>query len=263
MLKILVADSTKELCAAITERFAGRYAVSVCHDGKTALDKLRILQPDILWLDLILPGMDGITILQAASMAGICPKVLVTSSYINDQIQADLSRLGVCYLMTKPCSISAVLSGIERVAQSVQQEAQEREKSPEDWVYECLLFHGVTGARKGNKRLLEAVLMKVLDEEHQVTKTIYPELAKRHGGSTDSIEKAISRVISDAWKTRDPQIWPLLFPEYVGKAPSNGVFIDRMAAHIRERILQSRSMAVSAENTNQILQEIPSESCQK
>lgn len=250
MLKILAADSTKELCAAIADAFGGRYAVSVCYNGKDALEKIRILRPDILWLDLMLPYMDGITILQAAFMAGIRPKIIATSRFINDEILADLSRLGVRYLMTKPCSISAVLSGIERVAQSIQQEAEARGKSPEDRVYELLLLHGTTGVRKGHKRLQEAVLLKVLDEEHQVTKTIYPELAKRHGGSTDSVEKAISRVIADGWKAGEPQIWPLLFPEYTDKAPSNGVFIDRLAEHIRKQIVQNQSRAESVENTD-------------
>lgn len=234
MLKILVADSTIEMCAVISETFAERYSVSCCHNGKEALSLISSLKPDILWLDLNLPGMDGIAILQAITLAGIQPKVIAVVRQVTDYIQRSLSRFGVSYLVTKPCSIPAALMRIEDIAQRLILHPWSNMPDSSEMVYDALLMHGACGKRTGHRYLQAAVLLMMQDPGTMITKHLYPAVAAQCGGTKESVERAIRTAISTAWLRRDPQIWRLLFPDYTEGCPSNGVFISRLAQSLRK-----------------------------
>lgn len=235
MLKILVADSTTEFGAAVAEAFEGRYLVSVCHDGVAALEAVRRERPDVLWLDLMLPGMDGFMILQAITMAGFHPKIIACSRYITDYVPEALICYGVCCLLRKPCSLSASLARIDDVARKMKNDGNDFPADPEELVYEALLPLGLTGKRAGHSCLQKAICLKMLDPDLQVTKTLYPGVAARCGGTAKRVERAIRCVLTDTWIVRDVPLWNFFFPEYTDRCPSNGVFIDRIADCVRER----------------------------
>ena len=235
MLKILVADSTTEFGAAVAEAFEGRYLVSVCHDGVAALEAVRRERPDVLWLDLMLPGMDGFMILQAITMAGFHPKIIACSRYITDYVPETLICYGVCCLLRKPCSLSASLARIDDVARKMKNDGNDFPADPEELVYEALLPLGLTGKRAGHSCLQTAICLKMLDPDLQVTKTLYPGVAARCGGTAKRVERAIRCVLTDTWIVRDVPLWNFFFPEYTDRCPSNGVFIDRIADCVRER----------------------------
>ena len=234
MLKILVADSTKEMCAVISETFADRYTVLTCHNGKEALSLLATMKPDVLWLDLNLPGMDGIAILQAISLAGVYPKVIAVVRHITDYILGSLSRFDVSYIVQKPYAVSAALMRIEDVAQSIMLQSLERMTDPNEMVYNALLMHGACGKRTGHICLQAAVLLMLENPDIMITKHLYPAVAAQCGGTKERVERAIRTAITAAWENRDVQIWQLLFSEYTECCPSNGVFILRLAQSLRK-----------------------------
>lgn len=236
MLKILVADSTAEFCAAVAEAFEGRYQVTVCHDGKTALNAICTERPDILWLDLMLPRLDGITILQSLALAGISPKVLACSRYFSDYATAFLSSIDACWVMNKPCDLAAALMRIADVAVMLLDADTDTPRGPGEVAYQILISLGLAGKRSGHKCLLSALRLKALDEQLQVTKTLYPEVARECGGTPASVERAIRCVLSVAWEKRNPEIWRLYFPNHEIRCPSNGVFIDAIADRIRKLV---------------------------
>ena len=240
MLKILVADGTKEMCTAISETFAQRYAVSTCHDGKQALSLISSLKPDILWLDLNLPGMDGIAILQAASLAGIYPKVIAVVRHVTDYILASLCRYDVSFIVTKPYAIPAALMRIEDVAQSLILQSREKLSDPVEMVYNALLMHSACGKRTGHACLQTAVLLMMQDPDIMITKHLYPAVAAQCGGTKDRVERAIRTAITAAWINRDVEIWNLLFADYTAHCPSNGVFISRLAQSLRKVALKNQ-----------------------
>ena len=82
--KLLIAESSEEYRVALAESLTGEYHVRTCADGIQTQQLLRSFQPDILVLDLMLPGMDGITLLQLAREEGPLPMVLAQSRYISD-----------------------------------------------------------------------------------------------------------------------------------------------------------------------------------
>lgn len=75
-MKLLIADGNEEFRRALAAELQGAYHVRCCGDGKEALSLLRSFVPDVLVLDLMLPELDGISLLQSAASAGLCPMVL-------------------------------------------------------------------------------------------------------------------------------------------------------------------------------------------
>ena len=93
--KLLIADGTEDFRLALSEILQETYHVCSCQNGKEALALLRSFQPDVLVLDLMIPGLDGISLLQAASSEGICPMVLATTRVSNSYVLDSAYRLGV------------------------------------------------------------------------------------------------------------------------------------------------------------------------
>ena len=71
--KLLIADGNEEFRRALAAELQGAYHVRCCDDGKEALSLLRSFAPDVLVLDLMLPGLDGISLLQSAAASGLVP----------------------------------------------------------------------------------------------------------------------------------------------------------------------------------------------
>ena len=84
--KLLIAEGTEDFRAALTDSLRGAFHLRECGDGNLAMEMLRRFQPDILVLDLMLPGLDGISLLQMAAAAGIRPMVLATTRFVSDYV---------------------------------------------------------------------------------------------------------------------------------------------------------------------------------
>lgn len=101
-ISILIADSSEEFRSTLTNALQGNYRLFSCRSGKEALDFALETPPDILILDLMLPELDGISLLQLLFASGIRPLVLATTKLYNDYVVDATAKLGVEYLMIKP-----------------------------------------------------------------------------------------------------------------------------------------------------------------
>jgi len=107
MGKILVVDDEIEACNALKEFLEGKgYEVYTAHDGKTALDKLRELRPQLVLLDMIMPGMHGIEVLH--EIKKIDPRIgVIMVTVVTDEEQAKKAlRLGAYDYITKPVDLT-------------------------------------------------------------------------------------------------------------------------------------------------------------
>lgn len=66
-LKLLIADAGEEFRLALEERLHNTYTICGSGEGNEAMALLRSFRPDVMILDLMLPGLDGITLLQRAA----------------------------------------------------------------------------------------------------------------------------------------------------------------------------------------------------
>lgn len=237
MQRLLIADTSEVFSKAIAGQLSGIYLVETCDNGKRALELIGSFEPDILLLDLQVPGEDGISILHALHMAGKGIPVIVMTRLLDDYICRQLEQLQVCYVLRKGCALSAVIARIRDVSF--------RLSDPEvsDWYLENeaerILLELSMNMGSGRFYFTScAILLKYADPDGSVTKCIYPEVAKRFGGTATQVEKAIRDGIRAAWKNGDQALWQLYFPPGRDgrlECPSNEVFIARIAGALRQK----------------------------
>lgn len=234
--KLLIADCTEEFTAGLVSRLQGMFRIRTCSDGAKALALIREDCPDVLLLDLMLPGMDGLSILRCAADAGRRPAVLAVTRFVSDYMLEALSQLGVGYVMRKPCDLAATAQRIMDLA------AQSREPlicapDPRTAADNLLLSLGVRTKLKGYAELREAIPMMAEDPRLSLTKELYPALGKRCRATGVQVERAIRGAIQSAWEQRDEQVWRVYFRAAADghvPRPTNGAFISRLAECLRE-----------------------------
>ena len=89
-MKLLLVEDDVALHTSLSRVFARlEWAVEVCEDGRSALRQWRALQPDVVLLDLSLPGRDGLHILQQAREEGLRTPVLILTARgtVGDRVQ--------------------------------------------------------------------------------------------------------------------------------------------------------------------------------
>lgn len=229
---LLIADSSEVFLLALTEVLRQRYHVLCCRDGKHALDLLRSEKCDMIVLDLMLPELDGISLLEQAIAEGVCPTVLAVTPLLNPYVIQSAERLGIGYLVRKPCDIHAIAARIEDLSQALPRPAPE----PDDrrFVSELLLSLGLSTKHKGYSYLLEAILRAAKDPGQAFTKVLYPAIGKQFNRSGDQVERSIRSALDAAWKHHDDAIWQQFFP-LGSKRPTSAVVITRLAEVLRQR----------------------------
>lgn len=233
-ISILIADSSEEFRSTLTNALQGNYRIFSCRSGKEALDFTLETPPDILILDLMLPELDGISLLQLIFASGIRPLVLATTKLYNDYVVDATVKLGVEYLMIKPCDIRAIVGRVKDLSNSLSKpilSAPDRRTH----VSNLLVSLGVSTKLRGYSYLREAVLYMADNPMASVTKELYPAVARRFGCSGSQVERAIRNAIQGAWSQHPGGAWFQIFQsdaQGTVPRPSNSSFISCLADRI-------------------------------
>ena len=231
-LSLLIADASEEFRTALSDALQSSFRIHCCQTGKETLELLRSQTPDILVLDLMLPELDGISLLQYALDEGICPRTLATTRLLNDYVVESVTNLGVAYLMVKPCDIQATIRRIHDLSKHRQIRPMSSGPDPRTHVSNLLITLGISTKLRGYNNLREAILQMAKKPNQSITKELYPSVARISGNSASQVERSIRSAISSAWKSRDDAVWSQFFqPSANGRLsrPTNAVFISRLA----------------------------------
>ena len=106
MKKLLIVDDEIEICEFLKSFFEDRdYRVAVAHDGVMAFEQVGIFKPDVVLLDIQMPGLDGLQALKKIKEKYPKTKVImVTAVETQDKIE-DAMRSGADNYITKPLSL--------------------------------------------------------------------------------------------------------------------------------------------------------------
>ena len=226
MRKLLIADCNEDYRTALAAALSSQYQVLCCRSGTEALAMLYQEHPDIFVLDLMLPELDGLTLLERISANGVCPMVLAATPIFSDYVFSCAQRLGIEYLVRKPCAIEAIASRIQDLSRRLK--APEPKTDPVSYVTNLLLALDISTKHNGFAYLREAILLMAKDPAQSVTKVLYPEVARLCGCNKENVERSIRTALDRAWEKRDGQMWQNYFPN-AQQRPSNAVFISRLA----------------------------------
>lgn len=231
MQKLLIVDAAEDFCSALGDALKESYSVRTCNDGETALSLMRSFEPELLVLDLTISGVDGLSVMQTISEGRTKPGVLATTRFLSDYVLETASRVGIDYMVVKPCNIKALTSRLADLAEN----CRNREVVYRDHkvsVANLLLNLGFSTNCKGYNYLREAIAAYAKDPGQTMTKELYPAVGKRFGASALQVERAMRTAIEKAWKRRDDHLWGKYFtPSANGEIekPCNSEFISRLA----------------------------------
>jgi DNA-binding response OmpR family regulator len=114
MTSILVVEDNADLALGLRNNLEIEgYAVRVAHDGTAGLAAFRDRAPDLVVLDLMLPGMDGYRVLHEMRAAGSTVPVLVLTARSEEADKVRGLRLGADDYVTKPFGVLELLARIE------------------------------------------------------------------------------------------------------------------------------------------------------
>ena len=221
MQTLLIADSNDAFRQQLADAFQPYYRTLTCGNGQEALDLLCQENCDCLVLDLMLPELDGISMLEAAVSRGVRPIVIAISPLFTQYTFDVAEALGIGYMIRRPCPVQAVVARMLDLNQRINPIWASREQ-----VNRFLLWLGVPTVYNGYLPLVEALMLLAEDPSQSITKVLYPEVAKRIGSGSKAVERNIRSAIEHAWNSRNAERWQQLFPE-LDERPSNSLFFSR------------------------------------
>ena len=109
--RILVVDDEENIRELLLKTLAlAVYEVDVAPDGRTAVDRMRMIQYDLLITDLRMPGVDGLTVIREARRLKADIPIIILTGYSSEASAIEAINLGVQGYLTKPFRIPRVLA---------------------------------------------------------------------------------------------------------------------------------------------------------
>ncbi len=261
-MKVLIADDNYDFAKTLRKFLDNDSEISVigiAKDGEEAIDEIRENEPDVCLLDMIMPQIDGLGVLEKVSAMNLKrkPIFIMISAVGQEKITQKALNLGADYYVVKPFDIEILVERIKQIknykpentrnkvienneikAQYIKIDNEKDEQNLEALVTNMIHEVGVPANIKGYLFLREAIMMVVNDINsiNQITKVLYPDIAKKFGTTAPRVERAIRHAIEVAWGRGNQDLIENLFGYTVSSdkgKPTNSEFIALLADKIR------------------------------
>ncbi|WP_318509364.1 sporulation transcription factor Spo0A [Bacillus sp. T3] len=255
-IKVCVVDDNRELVGLLEEYISSQEdmeIVGVAHNGQECLDILAETTPDVLVLDIIMPHLDGLAVLEKLreTSRSTFPNVIMLTAFGQEDVTKKAVDLGASYFILKPFDMENLANHIRQVSgksnsvlrkptQSSYRPAQAEQKPKNLDASITSIIHeiGVPAHIKGYMYLREAISMVYNDIEllGSITKVLYPDIAKKYNTTASRVERAIRHAIEVAWSRGNIDSISSLFGYTVSMTkakPTNSEFIAMVADKLR------------------------------
>lgn len=228
MDEIIIADSSAVFVMELETQLAPEVSVRSCDNARDLLAMLEQKMPDLLVLNLSLPGCDGFELLRRITAMSEHPAVLATVDYVSDFVRSSLASMGIGYLMVKPCNIVSVA---ERIQEMLCFYADN--PVPRDLLDVLMIPENLNGA----SYIRYAVPILMENPQLQLTKDLYPRIGARFGKNGQCVERSIRNAVHTTWKKHGGFIWQQYLdtaPDGRSHRPSNSQFFHMLLNMIRK-----------------------------
>lgn len=264
-VNVVIVDDNPMILNTLDEVISSEAGLSVigrADNRKDAIDMIKDTQPDVVLLDLVMPQMDGITVVENIKKKTSMlknPAFIILSAVGGEQMTEEAFQAGANYFLMKPFDKDILVNKIRRIgkrpvrpvpgkvleaplkAATPEEAAMNREEYMKEHLETDItkMLHelGIPAHIKGYQYLRDAISMVVRDREmmEAVTKILYPEIAKKNYTSSSRVERAIRHAIEVAWGRGSLEVIDELFGYTIstGKGkPTNSEFIALIADKI-------------------------------
>lgn len=256
-ISIVIADDNKEFGDILYEYLNSQSDIEVtgiARDGVEACELITAKSPDIAILDIIMPHLDGLGVLEKINTLPIKkrPLFIILSAVGQDKITQRALALGAEYYIVKPFDMDVLVSRIRQLKDTAQSNVIRSDytmdvktvhhlpvqRNLEVEVTNIMHEIGVPAHIKGYQYLRDAIMMVVkdLDVINSITKQLYPSIARGYNTTPSRVERAIRHAIEVAWSRGQVDTIDSLFGYTVniGKGkPTNSEFIAMVADKLR------------------------------
>ncbi len=246
-IKVLIGDDNREFCELVREYMlsqADLELVGIAHNGLEVIEAVEQHQPDVVVLDIIMPHLDGIGVLERLNASNLSkrPKVIMLTAFGQESITQRVLQLGADYYVLKPFSLDVLANRVRQLANGgtppISVLTTQKDRNIDTEVTAIIHEIGIPAHIKGYRYLREAILMVVDRVEllGGITKELYPTIARNHNTTPSRVERAIRHAIEVAWSRGNVETINKLFGHTVNRErgkPTNSEFIAMVADKLR------------------------------
>lgn len=261
--RVLIADDNQDFSRTLSSYINAQEdmeVIAMAKDGNEAIDMINTNNPDVALLDIIMPHLDGLGVLEKINGKDVSkkPVCIMLSAVGQDKITQRAISLGADYYVVKPFDIELLIKRIKEIKfhkpsqqtnyfvtkeikpQYIELSADDckKEENLEALVTNVIHEVGVPAHIKGYQYLREAIMMVVndIDVINQITKSLYPKIAYKYNTTPSRVERAIRHAIEVAWGRGQQETVENIFGYTVSAAkgkPTNSEFIAMIADKLR------------------------------
>lgn len=260
LIRVLLADDNRDLIEVLKAYIQSQddmELVGVAYNGNKALELIDHEFPDVIVLDIIMPHLDGLGVLEKLRYEEQRPRVIILSAYGQELMIQRVVSLGADYYMLKPFDLETLGKRIRQLADKttlisstgpspinsgIAQEVNVVPKtSAKNWEVEVTsMMHqmNVPPHVKGYQYLRDSIVSVIQEVSllDAVTKELYPMIADKYHTTPSRVERGIRHAIELAWNRSNVEIKNRLFGYIVsverGK-PANSEFIAMVAEKLK------------------------------
>lgn len=254
-IHVLVADDNIEFGEIVCDYLSSIDDIEVVGRAVDGLETVKLIdevKPDVVILDIIMPHMDGLAVLEHYSKVPAVdkPMFVILSAVGQDKITQQAVALGAEYYIVKPFDLEILVERIRQLkkgevminrtdaAKPMLKHQAQKPQNMENRITQIMRDVGVPAHIKGYHYMREAVLLVIEDLEliSAITKRLYPELARKYKTTPSRVERAIRHAIEVAWARGQVDTIHELFGYTIntkkGK-PTNSEFIAMISDKLR------------------------------
>ena len=262
-ITVLIADDNQDFSQTLAkylEKQEDMEVIGIAKDGLEAVDMISNTIPDIALIDIIMPHLDGIGVLEKLAKLNTSkkPTCIMLSAVGQDKITQRAISLGAEYYVVKPFDIELLIKRIRELKNykpvqnsnnfiarepkmkyvDIPATSQNTQENLEALVTNVIHEVGVPAHIKGYQYLREAIIMVVndIDVINQITKSLYPQIANKFNTTPSRVERAIRHAIEVAWGRGQQEAVESIFGYTISASkgkPTNSEFIAMIADKLR------------------------------
>lgn len=249
---MMIADDNREL-VHIMEQYLNEQSemevIGTAYDGKECLEMLQKKEPDVLLLDIIMPHIDGLAVVETIkSTQNPTPNIIMLTAFGQEEVMKKAVAYGVAYFMLKPFDFEQLVNKIIEISDTKHnvksihrpyfEPVEKKKVNIETSITNIMHDIGVPAHIKGYLYIREAITMVYNDIDllGAITKILYPDIAKKFNTTASRVERAIRHAIEVAWNRGNIDSITDLFGYTVNMAkakPTNSEFIAMVADKLR------------------------------
>lgn len=243
IIKVVVIDDNDAVLSSIRSHFKGSAKIDVVRTFNSGKEGMYYLlnksnEYDLILLDILLPEIDGIKILEELKGHNIRKNIIILSSFKDDYTIKRLQILGVNYYMLKPVDMEILEGRILDLFNEVIDIKNSNNTTIEVEVSSMLHNLGIPSHVKGYRYIREGIMLLYSSEaaSHLITKEIYPEIANRYNTTSSRVERAIRHAIEISWIRGDLKLMENIFGnsiDFERSRPTNSEFLTTIADRLK------------------------------